>query len=445
MRLELKLKEVHLQNFRLFDDLKVSFDEQLTVFISENGAGKTSLLEGIARTLLGFTRTMIEGNRLEIIDPYKDLTENDVQQGKNSLTISNLISYKLDNILSNGSISRTKELGQPNSPPELRGLKSLINKSRHAHNKNLWKSLPIIMYYSSERANLTAGDTNARNVILNVYDNALTGGGLNFKQFLEWYVWQSQMAIFSKTPNLILQQVKLAILAMLNDDDKKLYTDVYIDPSQFKNPRLIVSKNDKNVEINQLSSGEKNLFVLVSDLARRLCLANPQSTNPLKEGQGIVLIDEIDLHLHPHWQRKILTQLKTIFPNIQWIVTTHSPFVLSAEEVHPQNAYLLTDEIKSDGTTQKIAVSIEDLGQFNQGLEPNRILSEIMRVPLRNQATETEIRQLHQLLNPQDFEKPAFEQLFQQLSHKLGIHDPVMVRANHRISVLKRQKQNEVH
>jgi hypothetical protein len=78
-------------------------------------------------------------------------------------------------------------------------------------------------------------------------------------------------------------------------------------------------------------------------------------------------------------------------------------------------------------------------------LEPNRILSEIMHVPLRNQATETEIQQLHQLLNSKDFEKPAFEQLFQQLSHKLGIHDPVMVRASHRISVLKRQKQNEAH
>jgi hypothetical protein len=119
--------------------------------------------------------------------------------------------------------------------------------------------------------------------------------------------------------------------------------------------------------------------------------------------------------------------------------------LLSAEEVRPQNAYLLTDEIKEDGTTQKIAVSIEDLGKFNQGLEPNRILSEIMRVPLRNPATEKEIQQLHQWLNPQDFNKPASEQLFQHLSHKLGIHDPVIVRANHRISVLKRQKQNEVH
>ncbi len=368
MRLELKLKEVHLQNFRLFDDLKVSFDEQLTVFISENGAGKTSLLEGIAKTLVIFTRTMIEGKRLGIIDPPKDFVENDVQQGKNNLTISNLISYKLDNDLLYEKISTTKELHKTDVQSRLGKISTLIGKLRNAYIKDQLESLPIIMYYSSERANLIVSDTHERNIILSVYENALTGGGLNFKQFLEWYVWQSQMVIFSKTPNPILEQVKLAILAILNDDDKTLYTDVYIDPSQFKNPLLVVSKNDKNMGINQLSSGEKNLFVLVSDLARRLCLANPKSEYPLKEGQGVVLIDEIDLHLHPRWQRKILTKLKTIFPKIQWIVTTHSPFVLAAEEILPQNAYLLTDEIQADGTIQKIAVSIDDLGKFNQGL-----------------------------------------------------------------------------
>jgi hypothetical protein len=68
-----------------------------------------------------------------------------------------------------------------------------------------------------------------------------------------------------------------------------------------------------------------------------------------------------------------------------------------------------------------------------------------MRVPLRNDATEKEIQQLQQGLNLKDFEKPAFQQLFQQLAHKLGIQDSVVVRANHRISVLKRQKQNKVH
>jgi predicted ATP-binding protein involved in virulence len=452
MRLELKLKEIHLQNFRLFDDLKVSFDEQLTVFISENGAGKTSLLEGIAKALYGFGAATDIATDLAKKMFLKNILNNlDVQYLKNQGFINletivvqdgkvSFLDWCIEMQLNNNRL--TLSLNEESVKKLNRLQKSIV----HANKLLTLESLPVIVYYGSERASKNSTQVRGSQVALyNNYQEALMGNSLNFKQFVEWFDWQTRIELSTKTPNAILQQVKSAILSLLNDVDTTFFDDLFIDPSQFRNPRLMVSKSGNQLEINQLSSGEKSLFGLVSDLTQRLCLANPQSANPLKEGQGIVLIDEIDLHLHPHWQRKILTQLKSIFPNIQWVVTTHSPFVLAAEEVHPKNAYLLTDEIKSDGTTQKIAVSIEDLGKFNQGLEPNRILSEIMRVPLRNQATETEIQQLHQLLNPKDFEKPVFEQLFQQLSHKLGIHDPVMVRASHRISVLKRQKQNEVH
>lgn len=67
--------------------------------------------------------------------------------------------------------------------------------------------------------------------------------------------------------------------------------------------------------------------ILFGDLARRMALANPSMPNPL-EGEGVVLIDEIDLHMHPSWQRKVMGVLKKTFPNIQFIVTTHSPQVL---------------------------------------------------------------------------------------------------------------------
>lgn len=76
-----------------------------------------------------------------------------------------------------------------------------------------------------------------------------------------------------------------------------------------------------------MSDGEKCTIALFGDLARRMALANPNKDNPL-DGEGIVLIDEIELHLHPLWQRRILNVLKKVFPNIQFIVSTHSPQVL---------------------------------------------------------------------------------------------------------------------
>ena len=90
---------------------------------------------------------------------------------------------------------------------------------------------------------------------------------------------------------------------------------------------MLINKNGLDLPVNTLSDGEKCLFSLVGDLARRLALANPNLTDPL-QGSGIVLIDEIDLHLHPAWQRKIVGQLKDTFPNCQFIITSHSPQVL---------------------------------------------------------------------------------------------------------------------
>jgi predicted ATP-binding protein involved in virulence len=78
---------------------------------------------------------------------------------------------------------------------------------------------------------------------------------------------------------------------------------------------------------NQLSQGEKSL-ILVGDIARRLAMMNPKLDNPLL-GKGIILIDEIDMHLHPQWQRSIIQRLQTTFPNCQFILTTHSPLVIS--------------------------------------------------------------------------------------------------------------------
>ena len=97
----------------------------------------------------------------------------------------------------------------------------------------------------------------------------------------------------------------------------------------------------KRLEIVQiLSDGEKCLLALVGDLARRLSLLNTDKDNPL-HGEGVVLIDEIDLHLHPKWQRSVVASLERTFPNCQFIITTHSPQVVG--ELAPKAVLLLRD------------------------------------------------------------------------------------------------------
>lgn len=125
--------------------------------------------------------------------------------------------------------------------------------------------------------------------------------------------------------------------------------------------------------VNQLSDGEKCLLAMVGDLARRLAIANPGLSDQL-QGKGVVLIDEIELHLHPKWQREIIPALTRTFPNCQFIVTTHSPQVVS--HVKPQRIYIL-EKIDNGIVAKRPSSSF--------GRDSNSILEDLMDVPERPQ------------------------------------------------------------
>ena len=132
-------------------------------------------------------------------------------------------------------------------------------------------------------------------------------------------------------------------------------SDCLTDSSNIKikrNPlRMTILKDDTTLEIGQLSDGEKCTIALIGDLARRLALANPEKKNPL-EGSGIALIDEVELHMHPKWQRKIIPMLSETFPNIQFIITTHSPQVLGELDDNI-NVFLINQENNMTGMVLK--------------------------------------------------------------------------------------------
>ena len=127
---------------------------------------------------------------------------------------------------------------------------------------------------------------------------------------------------------------------------------------------MIAIKDRVELLFSNISDGEKSITLLLADIARRLAIANPNLDNPL-EGTGIVLIDEIEMHLHPSWQRKVCKALKETFPNCQFIITTHSPQVLG--ELKTEEIWLLND----------FNVYRPD---SSYGLTSNEILDEIMDV-----------------------------------------------------------------
>jgi len=138
-------------------------------------------------------------------------------------------------------------------------------------------------------------------------------------------------------------------------------------------------KENQHFDIRQLSDGEKCLLALAGDLARRLTIANPGMRNPL-EGQAVVLIDEAELHLHPEWQHRIVPDLLETFPNCQFVLTTHSPQVLT--HVRCENIRCLVQ------TGQTVAVVQPD-GTYGQ--DSNFLLRTLMGSSCRPKNIDEEI------------------------------------------------------
>jgi predicted ATP-binding protein involved in virulence len=144
------------------------------------------------------------------------------------------------------------------------------------------------------------------------------------------------------------------------------------------------------VSFEHLSDGQRTALCLIADIARRICLLNPQlGRDAISKTPGLVLIDELDAHLHPKWQRLVTKGLKSAFPAIQFIVTSHSPQVLG--ELAPEEIILLCPA----GAKHP---------QTSYGLDAAQVLDVIMEAPARNEEVSQKIEKLFQLITDNKLE-----------------------------------------
>lgn len=221
------------------------------------------------------------------------------------------------------------------------------------------------------------------------------------------------LVIKGKTLAKELDLINDAIIDMLNDDDKR-YSNFRLDyaKGEFAIDKRTHEKTE-TITFTQMSSGEKALFAMVADLARRLIVANPQENNPLKTGTGIVLIDEIDQHLHPLWQSKVLVKLKEIFPKVQFVVSTHSPHILG--EVHNHHIKVID------------AAAIKSVEQYTFGKDITDILP-IMNASTRNKQIETQLYHYSKLIAQEKWTEATA--LRKQLEKKIGKDELIFARAD---------------
>lgn len=158
-------------------------------------------------------------------------------------------------------------------------------------------------------------------------------------------------------------------------------------------PHMLIDKGDRPFNLDQLSDGEKNLIALVGDIARRLAIGNPYKKNPL-EGGGIILIDELDLHLHPSWQRLVIPKLLDTFPNCQFFISTHSPQIIS--HVKPESVFLLEQAMEG--------LSYQKVNE-TYGMSLDRVVKLLMDDESRPESVEHDIEKLFELIERKKLEE----------------------------------------
>jgi predicted ATP-binding protein involved in virulence len=336
---KMKLKELTFDNFRGKESLQLLLKERLNLFIGGNGSGKTTILDGIAVGL---------GAILTHLPDVSGLTfsKTDLHQKNNKLApYVRIRIHTFEGISWDRTQKRDKSKATSQKIPAGRGLKRLTqfldSSVINPYFEEKAFTLPVLAYYGVSRALLEVPlrrrgfpKTHKRFEALNDALNAVS----RFKSTFVWF-YNKENEEQRKQKELRSFDYVLPELEAVRKAITTIFPGIS-DPHIMLNPlKFVVKFNREILDITQLSDGYKTLLSLVIDLASRMAQANPQMENPLHT-PAIVLIDEIDLHLHPEWQRRVIGDLLKVFPNTQFVLTTHSPYILESVNNHLQRFHI---------------------------------------------------------------------------------------------------------
>ncbi len=366
------IKSLHLQNFRCFEEATFEFLPGFNLLIGENGAGKSSVLDAIKESLVEWNPTISSDTTFTAkkdirIELSKNAKGNQWESKRpfSCKAIYDVVEYEDDTTTELESLTVID--GQV-----VFGLK----KSGHSINTFFEKTfnkqevtIPLNVVFRVDRLP-TRGVSEVDVRLLIDKKNTITDGfvnsvdqKINIKEMVEWIVSKSlgrALGGFDHKINTIdddLSVVRMAILSCVDGCESIYYVH--------NGGGLAISWEGGAIgTFDNLSDGQRLYIAMVADIARRACLINPRLGNKvLEETPGIVLIDELDLHLHPKWQRSIVANLTKTFPKIQFIATTHSPQIIG--ECKPEQVIIVT---KKGGVRPPESF----------GMDSNAVLREIM-------------------------------------------------------------------
>lgn len=427
----MKLRSVHMRNFRCFDDVTIDFNDKLTVLIGENGAGKSSILDAIIINLFSLK------NLLPTMDGARVIGEDEIRKTNPSWRIIDLDTEQGGHTASAFPYSIKQSYLEKYFPappePTSESLLQFINGLIYEVRQNKEVALPVFRIYSVARGRKIDPNVSRESLKehprLQPYATAFDMFW-EFKEFVLWF-YDKEFQLLSnlrKDKDFVLPDLKAVKDAL--EMCLPGYTDPRIDADDIGKEFVMTDKaSGLDMPVGLFSSGYAAIISIVADLAYRMAQINPHLKNPL-ESEGVVLIDEIDLSLHPRWQQRVLEDLQRAFPNTQFIVTTHSPLVLTT--VRPENIVYLENV---DG--HAVPHYGEEMGISTYGADAMRVMQYYMDVFTRPPRVKEKLDTYFSLIDQGQGDSERAGALRSELQELLR-DDPVFYSADRLLAAKKR-------
>lgn len=383
------VKKLEITNFRGIRQMELELHPRMNVFIGINGAGKSSVLDALGYLLSPFVQVASGQYNANNENTFPDFEiHNDEAESLLNLVI---VGRNYENLCCSMRSVRVTQNFQ-----KISSLHLSSPDWQHYISDHVESNSGIVVYYRVRRevdeVPITAW-TNRNFRMQDAFIDALAPK-VDFKEFFEWFRNREDLENEERAESKGISDQMLKSVRKVIGTFCGALKNVRV---RRRDPlRMVVTKNNQELRIEQLSDGEKCLLAMVGDLARRLAIANPSLEKPL-EGEGVVLIDEVDLHLHPQWQRMILPRLMETFPNCQFIVTTHSPQILG--ELKREEGKIIPLKDGDNG----IKIPEGDFNVFGQTSDV--ILVDVMETSKRNSETSVMLDEIFKAIDANNLDE----------------------------------------
>lgn len=434
-----RLKTLRLHNFRCFEDCEIAFQPDLTVLVARNGQGKTAILDAIALALGLFVDTVSGSSQ------WRGFSKRDVRRvrdGQQTLAPLGYIEFQAVAEIDGHELSwrRWMRSDARRAITSKRDASQLTDVGSHVRAKLEGKAadapapfeIPFVGYYGTGRR-WNDRDTKRRRGAVEMVHERCIGyidclySSANYRLFSNWYerTFRDLGASLHVTGvhkadrgELLLAAVNRAVDSVLEQETG--WHGLIWDTGSAA--LMLTHPIHGQLPVDFLSDGVRNTVAIVADLAHRCARLNPHlGVEAAKETPGLLLIDEVDLHLHPEWQQLIVPALRTAFPNLQLILSTHSPQVLSTVEarsirqigLHDGAGYVSTPPLQT------------------QGIQSADVLAKVMDVNPRPDVRQAQwLSNYRALVQVGDQDTEAGQALWTRLVEHFGLDHPVLLEIN---------------